>query len=124
LRKRHPVLRAGEFLCGRPCHGSPHNDITWLRADGAEMTGPDWAEPAYARLAFHLAGAAGSPPILVLMNGEPTAAPFVLPGSSFGLSWRVAVDTRAKTEVGATLVPSTSVPLDAGALLVLTSDSV
>jgi glycogen operon protein len=122
LRKRCPVLRAGEFLCGRPCHGSPHNDITWLRADGAEMTGPDWSRPEHARLAFLLDGAPGSPSVLVLMNGDPAPMTFVVPGPSFGASWRIAVDTREVPQVDASLSASAPVAIDGGALLVLTSD--
>ncbi len=122
LRKGQPVLRGSDFLRGKPSDGGRNNDITWLRADGTEMTGPDWERPARARLAFHLAGAGGSPPILVLMNGESTPATFALPGPVYGPSWRVAIDTRPKAQVGSQLAAAGSVALDAGALVVLTGD--
>jgi isoamylase len=119
LRKRCPMLRGSEFLRGRASDGSSHNDITWLRADGKEMTGPDWAQPDHARLAFHLAGDQGSPAILVLMNGEPASAAFALPGAAFGRSWRVTLDTRERAQLGLTLDLGASVAIDGGALLVL-----
>jgi glycogen operon protein len=120
-RKQHSELRSGDFLQGRATAGSAHNDITWLRADGTEMTGPDWASPGAARLAFHLAGAAGSPvaaAILVLMNGDAKPGTFVLPGPSYGASWRVTLDARTKPQIDATLPAAASIELDAGALVV------
>jgi isoamylase len=122
VRKRYPVLRGCEFLHGKPREGSPHNDITWLRADGNEMTWSDWSQPEHARLGFHLAGAPGSPSMLVLMNGDAAPGTFVLAGPSFGTSWRVVLDTRAAAQVQATFAPAASVAIDAGALLVLIGD--
>jgi glycogen operon protein len=68
LRRDHPVLRQRYFFEGTPLLAGGHKDITWLQADGEEMTGDSWADSTVRTLGVLLAGdalRARTP------NGEP-----------------------------------------------------
>jgi glycogen operon protein len=132
FRKRHVVFRRRDFLRGERIAQSAFKDITWLRPDGAEMTGEDWKEPEDAALAFRLDGAAFAAAhadgeglhdasFAVLLNGERAVTPFLLAGTAPGEVWRVVVDTRERPHVGEVYRPGERVDLDPGALLILTS---
>jgi glycogen operon protein len=132
FRRRHVVFRRREFLRGERIAQSAFKDIVWLRSDGVEMAGPDWADPEEAAIAFRLDGAAFAgaqddseghhdASFLVLMNGERAVTPFILCKTTSGEVWRIVVDTRERPRVGEAFRPAEHIDLDAGALLVLTS---
>jgi hypothetical protein len=73
----------------------------------------DWSDPPRATIAFCLEG---SPPVLVLMNGEPSPVKFVLPAAPTGTAWRTAFDSG--TGAGAFDAAPTEVALGGGTLLV------
>jgi glycogen operon protein len=56
VRAQNPVFHRRHFFVGAPRRGGALKDITWLRPDGEEMTGADWADPAGATLSMLLAG--------------------------------------------------------------------
>jgi isoamylase len=68
LRTHHPVFHRRHFFRGAPWRGSEKKDITWLRADGEEMTAEDWLPAASPTLAMLLAGEAVD---AVDAHGEP-----------------------------------------------------
>ncbi len=101
LRKTHPVLRRTRFFLGEPIRGGDRKDVAWVRADGAEMTGPDWATER--ALGFLLEGdatrtldARGHPvradALLIYLNGARTPTEVVLPESEHG-AWVRVLDT-------------------------------
>jgi glycogen operon protein len=109
LRRGHPVFRRHDFLRGERSTGSRGKDITWLRADGREMTATDWSAPERAFIAFRLDGdaadgIAGSAvrddSFLMLKNGERTPIMVTIPPASLGEAWRVTVDTSDERRVG------------------------
>ncbi|MEP6665119.1 MAG: glycogen debranching protein GlgX [Nocardioidaceae bacterium] len=56
LRMEHPVLRQRHFFAGTPMGHSGRKDITWLQADGEEMTDGAWLDPTGMTLGVFLAG--------------------------------------------------------------------
>jgi glycogen operon protein len=130
LRKKHPVFRRHDFLRGARVGDSRGKDITWLRPDGKEMTGDDWAQPRYAAMAFRLdgdgvdasparGGSVRDDSFLVMMNGAREALRFVLPPAALGETWRVVVDTRETAHVGEVLRAGEGVTLEGGAAVVM-----
>ncbi len=106
LRHRHPVFRRRRHFEGREGQGvGPGGslDLAWLRADGVEMTEPDW-EAGYRCLGVYLNGDAiddvdvrGEPvsddSFLLLLNAHHKAVHFVLPASWFAERWMPVLDT-------------------------------
>jgi glycogen operon protein len=133
LRREHPAFRRSDFLRGAPLDGSRGKDIAWLRRDGTEMQAADWAEPLRATIAFRLDGDAVDPSrvrtdgqgrmrdesFLVMMNGEPDVAVFVVPGAALGSSWRFVLDTSEKSRLGDVVGAGAVIELAGSALVVL-----
>jgi isoamylase len=104
LRLEHPVLRRRKFFQGRRIRGSDIKDITWLRADGQEMSDEDW-EASWVRCAGVLL--AGEVPnevdekgksfkdntLLILMNSYHEPVSFALPMSLGDGKWKMIIDT-------------------------------
>jgi glycogen operon protein len=103
LQAAHPVLRRRSFLTGTVADGAVLADVTWIGADGAPLSGDDWADPGARFLGWLLAGdrvdlidaqgtALTDDDVLVLANAgdEPVTLP--LPGRS-GVVWTVEVDS-------------------------------
>jgi glycogen operon protein len=103
LRRDHPVFHRRTFFRGGRHPGAAPLDVAWLRPDGQEMTEPDWTDPGRC-LGLRLAGDAigeadesGEPvaddTFLLLLNAEPEAVSFVLPGDPGRTRWEVTLDT-------------------------------
>ncbi len=56
LRAEHPVLRQRHFFAGTPTGNNGRKDITWVQADGTEMTEEGWLDPTRSTLGAFLAG--------------------------------------------------------------------
>jgi isoamylase len=56
MRDAHPVLRQRYFFAGKPLDESGGKDITWLTADGEEMTESCWLDHTTCTLGIFLAG--------------------------------------------------------------------
>jgi isoamylase len=102
--KDNPVLRRRSFFKGRrvPDDGGV-KDVTWLRADGAEMADPDWRDPDLRVLGMLLPGRAtdevndrGRPvfgdTLLLLLNGGSRSRLFALPRLEGGI-WEEILNT-------------------------------
>ncbi|HEX6629839.1 MAG TPA: glycogen debranching protein GlgX [Gemmatimonadaceae bacterium] len=129
IRERNPVLRRRTFFRGVALSPAGLKDLTWLRADGLEMTQADWDDPANRVLGMLANGEAadetddrGRPiegdTMLLLVNAGPDARRVPLPmlDAPADAAWWVLVDT-AGGPVG--LVDAADVELGAGALLLL-----
>jgi len=105
LRRKHPSLGRRKFFQGQPIHGSDVKDITWLRADGEELTGEEWQDGGLRTLGVRLAGDAipevnargdrvVDDTLLILLNAYWEASSFVLPAGGAGDGrWQALVDT-------------------------------
>jgi isoamylase len=118
LRHLNPVLRRRTFFRGQVVDHSGVKDLTWVRADGQEMTQEDWGNESAHAIGMLIHGEAtdetddrGRPihgdTMLLLVNASPNDVPFTLPalnggddgGQRRGGVWSVLVDT-ARTDRG------------------------
>jgi glycogen operon protein len=101
IRRTRPLLRQPRFLHGTEV-AKGGKDVTWLRADGAEMTPEDWLNGTNRSVALMLGDAKG-PAMLLLLNAYHEGVAFRMPELSRG-GWRVLVDTeRGLSQPGAAL---------------------
>ncbi len=105
IRQAHPTLRRRHFFRGAVVdEGSTQKDVTWLRADGREMTDADWNDPSAHLLGMLIDGAAtdevderghavrGDTLLLVLNGGEQNAT-VTLPAIAGRKIWVTMIDT-------------------------------
>ena len=105
LRRNHIVFRRYRFFHGHLIPGTDVKDITWLRADGRELTSADWNAGDVRFLAFLISGEAGEyhltatgepepdETFLVAMNAGLKAKTFTLPEVETGRAWSRILDT-------------------------------
>jgi isoamylase len=105
------------FLEGKIRNPTGRKDIAWYRADGQEMTEPDWHFPDARFLAFAVDGAA---PALILLNAhfEPLTA--TVPAAAGVARWRIEIDTtEANGARKGVLTPGDPFEVPARALLMM-----
>jgi glycogen operon protein len=106
LRESQPALRRRRFLRGIQVDGM--KDVTWLAADGQEMTPELWSAPDLRWLGMLLNGGAaddvdeaGRPitgdTLLVLFNAHERDVPFALARAPGADGWECLIDTREAT---------------------------
>jgi isoamylase len=105
LRSKHIVFHRSRFFSGGTIPGTAVKDVTWLRADGAEMTAADWGEAHAKMLCLLLSGEAGlmhltargeqepDDTFLLVMNASHLEVAQRLPAGRDGAGWQVLVDT-------------------------------
>jgi len=100
IRQENPVMRRRTFFRGQVVDHRGVKDLTWLRADGQELTEEDWKDPAARSLGMLIDGEAtdetddkGKPirgdTMLLLVNASEGDVDFTLPEGS----WSAVVDT-------------------------------
>lgn len=136
LRRDHPVLRRRKFFQGRSIRGSDIKDITWLRADGQEMTDEEWGSPGPSCIGMLLRGDAmdevdqngdrvTDDTLLVILNSHQEPAQFNVPALLQGLLWEVLIDTNAPdvAESRQPVASGESLPLAERSLVLLRADA-
>jgi glycogen operon protein len=104
LMRHYAVLRRRRFFQGRRIRGAEAKDITWLSAQGVEMTDEQWDADHVKHLGVRLAGDAigevdeeGRPitgsTILYLLNASDADVPFTLPERPATCVWSLVLDT-------------------------------
>lgn len=104
LRREQPVFRRRKFFQGQPIRGSEVKDITWLDANGQEMTDEAWNAPSVKSMGVILAGNAIQEAdeygeriigdtLLLLMNASSEDIFFILPACRPELRWELIFDT-------------------------------
>jgi glycogen operon protein len=105
LRSKHIVFHRSRFFSGGRIPGTEVKDVTWLRADGREMTAADWGEAHAKMLCLLLSGEAGlmhltargeqepDDTFLLVMNASHLEVAQRLPAGRDGAGWQVLVDT-------------------------------
>ena len=105
IRQENAVLRRRTFFRGQVIDHRGVKDLTWLRADGEELTEADWKDAAAHSLGMLIDGQStdetddeGRPirgeTMLVLVNASEVAVDFTLPQGS----WSTVVDTACKPQ--------------------------
>ncbi|MGI9039868.1 MAG: glycogen debranching protein GlgX [Gemmatimonadales bacterium] len=127
IRAANPVLRRRTFFSHEARVPGEPKDLSWLRADGGEMTELEWRDPSNHVLGMlirgeatdevdergrHLPGQA----ILLLVNGGARSKPFTLPAVSGPGSWNEIIVTAHPSP---RLVPEGKVNLAAHSLMLL-----
>ena len=104
IRAANPVLRRRTFFSHEPAGPEHARDLTWLRAEGGEMTAAEWEDPANHLLGMLIRGEASDEtdqrgrrlngdPILLLLNGGGRTKSFSLPAIGRPGTWTELVDT-------------------------------
>jgi glycogen operon protein len=101
LRRRYPLLHRSRFFDGEYDQALGLKDVTWLRADGAEMQDADWRDSERRVLMVRLDGRApasglrqiaANVTLLMLLNASAADVSFTLP-AMHDEHWKVLVDT-------------------------------
>ena len=107
LRRDHIVFHRQRFFHARFIPGTDIQDITWLKADGSEMTGADWADAEARQLGFLIRGEAGQHHLTargepqpdnsfcVMLNAGHEPVAWVVPSIDVGSGWERLIDTDA-----------------------------
>ena len=104
IRQAHPVLRRRHYFRGAPVRGSERKDVTWLRADGAELSDTDWRATELRAFGMLIDGAAtdevdergdaiSAETLLIVMNAGTVPVTFTLPLMGEKGAWGVMIDT-------------------------------
>jgi glycogen operon protein len=105
LRSDHIVFHRGRFFQGGTIPGTDVKDVTWLRADGEEMTEGDWADAEARMLCLLLSGEAGlmhltergeketDDTFLLIVNAAHEQASQKLPATRDGAGWQTLIDS-------------------------------
>ncbi|HWA10298.1 MAG TPA: glycogen debranching protein GlgX [Opitutaceae bacterium] len=103
LRLDHPIFHQPRFLEGRDPHGTGNKDVTWINADGREMSDEAWGADFAKVLGVILSGdsmavqdAKGAPvtdrTFLLFFNSHHEEVSAVLPGEE-EVRWKQVIDT-------------------------------
>ena len=108
LRRDHVVFRRSRFFQGRIIPGTEVKDVTWLRADGAEMGQDDWGDPIAKAVALLLSGEAGlmhltehgepepDDTFLMIFNASHEDVAVTLPKPGGDGPWEIVIDTASE----------------------------
>jgi glycogen operon protein len=134
LRNAHPLFRRRTYFRGRavsPAEMSEAGmkDISWLNAEGAEMSDEDWARSSARALGVLVSGrglterdALGrlieDDDLLLLLNAHDDSVPFSLPGAE-GDRWDALTDTGDERFEGRRFGRGATYPLAARSLALL-----
>ena len=109
IRRTNPALRRRYFFRGHPVGGGA-KDVTWLRADGREMTDAEWKDNDSHSLGMLIRGEAadeiderGRPikgdTLLLVVNNREGEEGWCLPRLEIPGTWVLTVDTERPTVV-------------------------
>lgn len=127
IRQSHALLRRRHFFRGAPVKGSDRKDVTWLRADGAEVDAMDWRDADIRAFGMLIDGAAtdevdergeavSADTLLAAMNAGDTPVPFTLPAMGEESIWVIMIDTAREA---LPVVRDSTVVVEAHALMLL-----
>jgi glycogen operon protein len=129
LRNEHPLFRRRTYFRGREVREARMKDISWLNAEGAEMSDEDWARSSARSLGVLISGRGlserdelGRPveddDVLLLVNAHDDSVAFALPGAE-GERWDALIDTGHPAFEGKRYGRGSTYPLAARALALL-----
>jgi len=113
-------LTRDRFLDGN-VNPDGRKDMTWLHADGGEMTEADWkvADARFLAAVFD----STRQPLMLLMNGHAEPVTFVVPDTPGIKAWHVRIDTTAESGFGdAVVTPAAQFTVPPHALIALVGE--
>ncbi|HEX3747255.1 MAG TPA: glycogen debranching protein GlgX [Bryobacteraceae bacterium] len=102
IRHKYPILRRNLFLNGDYIEELEVRDVTWINANGSQMTKGDWDDPATRCFGVLLDGRAQTTGIrqrgkeatlLMVINGYHDAVNFTLTACAGEGEWELLIDT-------------------------------
>ncbi|MGO9962339.1 MAG: glycogen debranching protein GlgX [Acidimicrobiales bacterium] len=104
MMQDNPILRRRAFFTGEVHTGMQTKDVTWIRPDGAEMTGADWSEPDRRSIGMLMLGQAADEvdlrgrvatgnTLLLLLNAGSRTHSYTLPRMELPGRWEEVVNT-------------------------------
>jgi isoamylase len=102
LRRQYPILRRNRFLTGKYVKEVEAKDLSWINANGSEMTAEQWQDPVMACFGMLLDGKAQATGIrksskdatlLLVLNSHSDVVEFTLPQYAGGGHWSLLIDT-------------------------------
>ena len=102
LRHKYPLLRRNRFLTGEYVEEVGVKDVTWVNANGSEMTPEQWQDGGMGCFGMLLDGRAQATGIrkssndvslLLVINGHDDLVEFTLPECYGGVQWSLLIDT-------------------------------
>jgi glycogen operon protein len=104
IAKNNPILRRRAYFTGEPTPGYQSKDISWVRADGREMTEEDWSNPSIQSVGMLLFGPAAdeldsrgrsrtAESVLFLLNASAKSFTFTLPEMELPGVWEEVLNT-------------------------------
>ena len=102
LRHKYPILRRNRFLTGKYVEELRAKDISWINANGAEMTQQQWHDPTMACFGMLLDGRAQATglrkssedaTVLLIFNSHTDLVEFTLPDYPGGGRWLLLINT-------------------------------
>jgi len=104
VRAKYPILRRGRFLTGAFNEELGVRDVTWINANGADMTPEAWEDNNTKCFGMIMDGraqatgirrAAGDATLLLILNAYHDVVEFTLPEVAGGETWARIFDTNA-----------------------------
>ena len=102
LRHQYPILRRNRFLTGQYVEEVGVKDVTWVNANGSEMTSEQWNDGGMSCFGMLLDGRAQATGIrksskdatlLLVFNGHGDFVEFTMPECYGAMHWSLVVDT-------------------------------
>ncbi|MEA3147983.1 MAG: isoamylase [Verrucomicrobiota bacterium] len=102
LRHKYPILRRNRFLTGQYVEEVGVKDVTWVNANGSEMTSEQWNDGGMSCFGMLLDGRAQATGIrksskdatlLLVFNGHGDFVEFTMPECYGAMHWSLVVDT-------------------------------
>jgi glycogen operon protein len=96
FRKKHPLLKKGEFFTGKQSPGKSSEDIKWFNQEGVE---PDWEDKdniiALLMNGEYASGNKNNPDsdIYMMFNASNENIVFIIPPAPNGRPWKISINT-------------------------------
>ena len=132
LRRKYPILRRNRFLTGKYVEEVGAKDITWINANGAEMSQEQWGDSGMACFGMLLDGKAQATGIrksskdatlLLILNSHTDVVEVTLPEYSAGGHWALLIDTNQPDADEGAFKPKQKYGVTARSLLLFVLDS-
>jgi isoamylase len=107
LRREFPILRRNRFLTGALDSELDIRDVTWINANGAQMSDEEWNDETMKCFGMMIDGRAQATGIkqrgsdvtvLLILNSYHDMVNFIFPECSGGNGWRMLLDTNIPDE--------------------------